>query len=128
MSDQEVANEVPMLNNLIDSWFEYQREISELNAEAKILREGKAAIQTQIIEKMESKCINSHSSGSGTLNLVRKTKKPTTASKKKLKIILEEAQEGAIDVANPLEAFDYIFGTFEEEEVVSLQAAKSDLP
>ena len=116
------------LNSLVDSWFENNLAMAQLRAEIKELTETKKQYETEIIGLMESKGLNKHTTGAGTLELIRKEKRKTTASKKQLKEIFETADEGAINLKRPVEACDYIFSIFPAEEHVSLKAAKTDVP
>ena len=116
------------LNSLVDSWFDNNQQMAELRAELKELTEAKKQYEAEIIGIMESKGVNKHSTGAGTLELIRKEKRKTTASKKQLKEIFETAEDGAINITRPVEACDYIFSLFPAEEHISLKAAKTDLP
>ena len=124
MSDQYVNT----LNSLVDSWFQNRDEAAALRADLKDMTEAKKQYETEIIGLMESKNQNQHSTGSGTLNLIRKEVRKTSASKKQLKEIFEQAEEGEIDLKEPAQACEYIFNMFPTEEHLSLKAAKSDVP
>lgn len=116
------------LNSLVNSWFDNNQQMADLRTQLKEFTEAKKQYEAEIIGLMESKGLNKHTTGAGTLELIRKEKRKTTASKKQLKEIFETAEEGAINLNRPLEACDYIFGVFPAEEHVSLKAAKTDLP
>lgn len=116
------------LNSLVDSWFDTNQQLSDLRTEMKELSEAKKIYEQDIIALMDSKGLNKHSTGAGTLELIRKEKKKTSASKKQLKEIIETAEDGAINPKRPLETCEYIFSMFPVEESVRLKAAKTDLP
>jgi hypothetical protein len=116
------------LNSLVDSWFETTQQIAEMRAEMKDLTEAKKLYDEEIIEVMEAKNMDKHTTGSGTLELIKKEKKKTSASKKQLKEIFETAEEGAISSSKPIESCEYIFSMFPVEVSVRLKAAKSDIP
>ena len=124
MTDQYVNT----LDSLVNSWFENRDEAANLRAELKDLNEARKQYEIEIIGLMESKNQNQHSTGAGTLNLIRKDVRKTTASKKQLKEIFEQAQEGEINLKEPAQACEYIFNMFPTEEHISLKAAKSDVP
>lgn len=116
------------LNTLVDSWFDTNQQLSEMRTEMKELSEAKKIYEQDIIALMDSKGLNKHTTGAGTLELIRKEKKKTSASKKQLKEIFETAEEGAINANRPIESCEYIFSMFPVEETVRLKAAKSDIP
>ena len=116
------------LNSLVDSWFENTEEAKGLRADLKELNDAKKAYETEIIGLMESNGQNQVSTGSGTLDLMRKQVKKTSASKKQLKEIFEQAEEGEINIKEPAQACEYIFNMFPMEEQLSLKPAKTDLP
>jgi seryl-tRNA synthetase len=116
------------LNTLVDSWFENREEAKGLRADIKELNDAKKQYEVEIIGLLESKGENQVSTGSGTLNLIRKEVKKSSASKKQLKEIFEQAEEGEINIKEPAQACEYIFNMFPMEEHLSLKAAKTDLP
>ena len=124
----ENNNNGESLNSLVDSWFDTNQQLSDMRAEMKELSEAKKIYEQDIIAMMDSKGLNKHTTGAGTLELIRKEKKKTSASKKQLKEIFETAEEGAINAKRPLETCDYIFGMFPVEESVRLKPAKTDIP
>lgn len=115
------------LDTLVNSWFDYQQQMKELRIESKELADGKKAIETELIGLMDSQSLSSHSTGAGTIELIRKTKHKTSASKKQLKDIFENNKD-AINLNQPAQACEFIFNLFPAEEHISLKAAKSDLP
>lgn len=115
------------LNSLVDSWFENREESASLRAELKEMNEAKKQYETEIIGLMESQGQNQVSTGAGTLNLIRKQVRKSTASKKQLKEIFEQASEGEINLKEPAQACEYIFNMFPMEEHISLKIAKTDL-
>ena len=116
------------LNTLVDSWFDTNQQLADMRTEMKELSEAKKIYEQDIIALMDSKGLNKHTTGAGTLELIRKEKKKTSASKKQLKEIFETAEDGAINAQKPLETCDYIFSMFPVEESVRLKAAKTDIP
>ena len=124
----ENTNNGESLNSLVDSWFDTNQQISDMRAEMKELSEAKKIYEQDIIAMMESKGLNKHTTGAGTLELIRKEKKKTSASKKQLKEIIETAEEGAINANKPMETCEYIFSMFPVEESVRLKPAKTDIP
>lgn len=115
------------LDTLVNSWFDYHQQLKELRTETKELTDGKKAIETELIGLMESQNVSTHTTGAGTLELIRKTKHKTSASKKQLKDIFEK-NKNAINLEQPAQACEFIFNLFPAEEQVSLKAAKTDLP
>lgn len=126
--DSNVSQFGDSLNSLVDSWFDTNQQLSEMRTEMKELTEAKKIYEQDIIALMDSKGLNKHTTGAGTLELIRKEKKKTSASKKQLKEILETAEEGAINPNRPVETCEYIFSMFPLEESVRLKAAKTDIP
>jgi polyribonucleotide nucleotidyltransferase len=117
------------LHDLVDRWFEAHNQIKQLNAEKKEWTDTKKELGKLILETMESQDIDKYTSDEGTIEMKKRVKKKTSVNKKKLKEIIEDADEGAFSY--PLEASqvsEFVFQQFPVEEEFYLDAAKTDLP
>jgi hypothetical protein len=117
------------LHDLVDRWFEAHNQIKQLNAEKKEWTDTKQELGKLILETMKSQDIDKYTSDEGTIEMKKRVKKKTSVNKKKLKEIIEEADEGAFSY--PLQAAqvsEFVFQQFPVEEEFYLDAAKTDLP
>ena len=117
------------LHDLVDSWFEAHTQIRQLNAEKKEWADRKKDLGKLILETMESQEIDKFTADEGTIEMKKRVKKKTSVNKKKLKEIIEEADDGAFSF--PLQAAqvsEFVFEQFPAEQEFYLDAAKTDIP
>lgn len=117
------------LRELVDRWIECTEKIKEFNAEKKDWADAKKELTDLIIQQMQTQQLDKFTGSGGTVEMKKKLSKKSSVSKKKLKEIIEDAEDD--DIPYPLEGTtvcEFIFNQFPSEERFVLDMAKSDIP